>query len=434
MLRHPKVGIAFAIALLAMGAVALAFLDAEPPSDGLAVPLWNEGDRVTYRGAGNLLFEVVGVAPVLLPDGQRVPSLAVVVTGEHWSDNRTEFISPADGIVAAEVTHCAVLLEREGCVGLRLGDWVSFGQPGLLGASLVAGRQLSPGDAWEAPVAWVHTGEAASVRILPAMPDAPDGTVVTVEFSAGAQRVRDWKSPAGRIHLGADHPYPLRAELGENVYELAGFERGTHPAPDLPRLPAILAIPSAPFASGRPVEGAGLPGHPTWSDARKATSDRAVELCAEWNYRANLRTQGEERWYEYELLETCRTPSGDWVSMQYEGERAFAGTPLSDVLPRQWVRTETPAGPPSGMSCAGEAPPIWSTVRRALDTKLLDEFRGYSWLGSCDDRVFLVSGPIARALAPTGAAHGPATNVNIDAKTGLLRYATFDAPADALFG
>lgn len=400
---------------VASGLVLLSALPLGQAVDPLAAPAWAGGDRAVYSGSGPAEFAIRDAMLVIGRDGLPVDVFEVAV--ELEGAEYREFVGARSGTIEVAIHDCPVRI-GSGCLPLRLHTWETQGAPAVLGASILQGRSFMFGDSW---VQSAECGVCVSplvVRVQAPTDDSPTGTVYVAEIEVTYDF---YAMPAGRLHMSAEHSYPLRADLNGGTYVLESFTRGGGEAMATPigERSFEFSLTTEAFEDGRPREGTPLAGHVSWEQTRAMAGVSTVG--------------GEFRSLDYSSRSrSAQTPitgtvvteqEWTWVEEYAYGEENGTNVRISrtrtlpqlgiDALDRTAVEESTGQGAVLG-ACTHALVPLWDLVEFATSTSFLHGLTGYLLRSDCERFAFTARGDSVPGATET---------VTLDGSTGALRHA-----------
>ena len=345
---------------------------------------------------------------------------------------------------------CAIRRAGGQCMPWDLLSWSRQGIPGVWGATLVHGRNVTVGDAWTVQGECRPCVAPVSVRVDPPAANSPPGTTLVLNLSSPYHANR-----TDRLHLGPDHAFPLLAEVHDlrgilTQIRLVGHAPGAGAPVAAPATPAAPSYPSAlpapvPFQQGRPVEGVPIRDYPSVAEARAAGGPDPLDLDPALtlvSLSQHVTPRGARVWTDVVptertvLVEALFAKDGqDDVGVRYQRDDVY---PLGQAVlgPGPWQTFNVTGSSrwhvdPS-IGCAAQSPPLWDVVRHGESLGFLNDVRGFWWFrtwseAGCEGWQLDVVGPVHAFEGETpvgvgrvGTGPGHAESIRYDLQTGLL--------------
>lgn len=393
----------------------LAFPGRGGATETFSLPAFVVGSRAAYATEqGNFTYVIEGPERTVDAAGRPVDVFVINATQDDPASWLEQRVSLSTLTLENAWGSCAsATINPDGSRSCLPFGWIDWrqGSPDFLDATLLQGRSFHVGDAWAQEGACLACASPTRVAIEPPGPDSPSGTSFVAVVTADAGPL--FAIGSGRLHMSADSPFPLLAQLhhrwGSVTARLVAAQLAEGQALPESQPPAarVLDAPlrALPYDRQRPVEGVPLPGWPSWSDARAATGPDAGDdtpgaAFLSIAYPTNQGSAGVG--FTNPLFPAGPLPREVFLartdSFTFRTEYALPGDgdaqtdytrttsqpelpdPLHKLLdPPDWQKTTVRSTRPFPQGCANESAPLWDLVRQAESTGLIGGFSGFSF-------------------------------------------------------
>lgn len=377
-------------------------LSAEAEARSWTLPAFAANATVGYAGSFDLVMTIGPVANVLDKSLRTTSVLPIRIVVDGGALDYNQLVSVETGHLEA-VDHACVRRSGETCDGWRVRDHASQGLPGLFGASALAGRTWSDGEAFTIPGQCSACGEGprrARVANVGDDPAAPRDARFKATYSA------EWRAPdfitSDEVTLYFDaEPYPLAVRSGERAYNRTYFVASGPLVPLGAQGKTYPPIGPQETWADLPPEGTAPTGVGSLHDAMEATAAPEGFGSAQPRTIEYERYPGTTRVIGHDVIEEHRdvwrvdlATSDAGATTQYQRE-AFVVTltPRPTPIPvhTPWTRTTFVS---AGAACTHLGPlvPMWTQAERLVADGLLSGAEILRWDLGCERPLLTIVG------------------------------------------